>query len=207
MKAPELAALIAGDEEAWEEAFAALWPVALATAHARLEATCPTEIEEVAIEALETLVEKVKAGGARHADDLPRLAKTIADRQAISKWRELTAQKRGAGKTDSLNAPLYDGEPPPEPPAPTPGLTTLDLAELHRLLDALQEDLNPDHKTALHDFFLDGLSYEEISRKRGWPVGTVGVYIQRGLAAIRAQREKNPGLLKEAAAFLRLLLW
>jgi DNA-directed RNA polymerase specialized sigma24 family protein len=205
VNAPDLAALKAGDEDAWEGAFASLWPVVFAAARARLAATYPGEVEEVAIESLQALAQEVRK--AKSAADLPWLARTIADRQAISRWRELTARKRGEGKVQSLDAPLNGGEPVPELASPAPDLSALDLDELTRLLAALAEGLKPDHKAALGDFFLDGLSYEEISRKRGWATGSVGVYIQRGLAAMRQQRVNRPHLLKEAAAFLRLLLW
>jgi DNA-directed RNA polymerase specialized sigma24 family protein len=205
MDALDLAALKAGDEDAWERAFAALWPVVFAAAHARLAATYPGEVEEVAIESLEALTQKVRK--AKSATDLHWLAKTIAERHAISRWRELTAGKRGEGKVQSLDAPLNGGDPAPEPASPAPDLSALDLDDLSRLLAVLAEGLKPDHKTALHDFFLDGLSYKEISLKRGWASGSIGVYIQRGLAAMREQRVNRMHLLKEAATFLRLLLW
>jgi len=106
-----------------------------------------------------------------------------------------------------MDASPFGGNHPPEPQSVTPRLDTLDLKELRKLLAALQTDLKPGFKAALDDFFLEGLSYEEISRKRGWPIGTIGVYIQRGLAAMRQERKRYPNLLKEAAEYLRLLLW
>jgi DNA-directed RNA polymerase specialized sigma24 family protein len=45
----------------------------------------------------------------------------------------------------------------------------------------------------LSDFFLRGLRYEEIANKRGVAVGSVGVYLKRGLKAMRRiwVREEN----------------
>lgn len=205
MQVPDLHALREGDSDAWEQASGWLWPIAFGAAHRRLELTYAEETEDVAITSLEEL--PAKLASVKSIEDLPRLVSTIADRRAISRWRELTAQKRGEGKVQSLDAPLSGGEPAPEPASPAPDLSALDLDELRRLLAALAEGLKPDHKAALQDFFLEGLSYEEISRKRGRATGSIGVYIQRGLAAIRQQRVNRPHLLKEAAAFLRLLLW
>ena len=205
MQVPDLHALRKGSPDAWENAFEWLWPIALGAALSRLELTYPAEAEDVAITSMEEL--PAKLASVKSAEDLPRLVKTIAERCAISRWRELTAQKRGDGKVQSLDAALNGGEPAPEPASPAPDLSTLDLDELSRLLAALAEGLKPDHKAALDDFFLKGLSYEEISRKRGWPIGTIGVYIQRGLAAMRQERKEHPNLLKEAADYLRLLLW
>ena len=197
--------LRAGDAEAWDALFDWLWPVALAVAHARLGATFPEEIEDVAIEALEETA--AKASQVKSVEEFPKLARSIAENRAVSRWRRLTAQKRGAGRVESLDAPRMDGNHYPEPQSATPRLDTMDLKELRELLTTLQADLKPEFKAVLNDFFLDGLSYEEISRKRGWPTGSIGVYIQRGLAAMRQQRVNRPHLLKEAAAFLRLLLW
>jgi len=200
-----LNALRAGDPEAWDALFDWLWPVALAAAHARLGATFPEEIEDVAIEALEEIA--AKASQVKTVEEFPKLVRSIAGNQAVSRWRSLTAQKRGAGRVESLDAPRMDGDHYLEPQSATPRLDAMDLKELRKLLAVLQTGLKPEFKAALDDFFLGGLSYEEISRKRGWPIGTIGVYIQRGLAAMRQQREKNPSLLKEAAAYLRLLFW
>jgi DNA-directed RNA polymerase specialized sigma24 family protein len=182
-----------------------LWPIALGAAHSRLALTYPEEAEDVAITSLEQL--PAKLASVKSAEDLSRLVRTIAKRRAVSRWRELTAEKRGGGPVPPPDPPPNGGKPAPEPVSPAPSLSALDLDELSRLLAALAEGLRPDHKAALDDFFLDGLSYEEISRKRGWPIGTIGTYIQRGLAAMRQPREKHSKLLKEAAAFLRLLLW
>ena len=37
----------------------------------------------------------------------------------------------------------------------------------------------------LSDFFLDGLRYEQIAERRGVAIGSVGVYLKRGLEAMR----------------------
>ena len=64
-------------------------------------------------------------------------------------------------------------------------------------------ELKPEHREILSDFFLHGLTYEQIAGKRGVAVGSVGVYLERGLEAIRKQRLRHPGLSKELEAFLR----
>ncbi len=46
-------------------------------------------------------------------------------------------------------------------------------------------ELKPPLGEILSDFFLHGLRYEEIARKRGVAVGSVGVYLKRGLEAMR----------------------
>ena len=60
MNPPNLAALLTGDTEAWDEAFRWLWPTVFAVAQLKLQPFLPDEIEDVAIEALEELVAKVR---------------------------------------------------------------------------------------------------------------------------------------------------
>ena len=61
MKMPDLCALQCGDADAWDEAFRWLWPTVFAVAQLKLQPYFPNEVEDVAIEALEELVENVRA--------------------------------------------------------------------------------------------------------------------------------------------------
>jgi len=60
MSAPDLKALRLGDADAWAQAFRWLWPTAFAVAQLKLEPFLPRDIEDVAIESLEELVEELK---------------------------------------------------------------------------------------------------------------------------------------------------
>ena len=71
------------------------------------------------------------------------------------------------------------------------------------LLAEVQSELKADQRAVLGDFFLHGLSYEEIARKHGLAIGSVGVYLKRGLEAIRKLGARHPKLMKELEAFLR----
>jgi DNA-directed RNA polymerase specialized sigma24 family protein len=55
----------------------------------------------------------------------------------------------------------------------------------------------------ISDFFLHRLSYEELAAKHGLAVGSVGVYLKRGLDALRQAAGRQPELLKELEAYLR----
>lgn len=60
---------------------------------------------------------------------------------------------------------------------------------VHRILLAtdLEEELgkiSPKHAGVLRDWYVEGLSYEEIAEKRGIRIGSVGVMKQRGLDAM-----------------------
>src|ERR1051325_349656 len=73
---PNLQALQRGDGAAWDEAFVWLWPAAFGAAQSILTGSLNHEAEDVAIEALEELIEKVR--GLRSVEELKPLVASIA---------------------------------------------------------------------------------------------------------------------------------
>jgi len=191
MSAPDLNALQTGDADAWNAAFDWLWPTVFAVAQLKLQPYLPNEAEDVAIEALEELVEKVRA--VNSVEELKPLAASIAHHRAVSLLRERFAKKRGEGKTESLDAPTTDGGNPHDPPSSDSPPSDLEQRELAQRLSQSLAELKPPLGEILSDFFLHGLRYEEIAKKRGVAVGSVGVYLKRGLDAMRRiwEREEN----------------
>jgi len=180
---PDLAALKTGDASAWDEAFAWLWPTVFAVAKLKLEPYLPNEVQDVAIESIEQLVEKVTE--VKSVEELRPLAASIAHHRAVSLLRERFAKKRGEGKTGSLDAQTQGGVIQNEPPSSDSPLEDLEQAELAQRLGKSLAELKPPMGEILSDFFLQGLRYEEIANKRGVAVGSVGVYLKRGLEAMR----------------------
>lgn len=201
MNPPSLLALQSGDADAWNAAFDWLWPTAFAVAQLKLSLFLPADVEDVAIEALEELVEKVHA--VKGVEELKPLAASIAHHRAVSALRERFAAKRGAGQTQSLEGLKEATDDTFEPAATESPLDGLKQAELAGLIAQLQTDLKPEQRAILNDFFLGGLSYEQIAARHGVAIGTVGVYLKRGLEAVRKAGARQPTLLKELEAFLR----
>ena len=192
MNPPDLHALQRGDEAAWDAAFGWLWPTVFAVAQLKLQPFLPDEVEDMAIEALGQLVDKVRS--VKSVEELKPLAASIAHHRAVSLLRERFAQKRGAGKTESLDVPVDDGETKYEPAWEDSPLDSLAEKELAARLQTSLAELKPPQGEILSDFFLRGLRYEEIAKKRGVAVGSVGVYLKRGLEAMRkiwGQDENN----------------
>jgi RNA polymerase sigma factor (sigma-70 family) len=183
MSMPNLKALQSGVADAWDEAFRWLWPTVFAVAQLKLQPYFPNEIEDVAIESLEEMVEKVRA--VKSSEELKPLAASIAHHRAVSLLRERFAKKRGEGKTESLDAPADEGGNPHDPPSNDSPLAELEQRELAQRLGKSLTELKPPLGEILSDFFLHGLRYEEIAKKRGVAVGSVGVYLKRGLEAMR----------------------
>ena len=180
---PDLQALQCGDAAAWDLAFPWLWPAAIGAAQVTLQPYLPAEVEDVAIESLEALVEKVRE--LKSVEELKPLVAGIAHHRAVSLLRERFAKKRGEGRTGSLEAgqgaAVMDC---PDPTANSP-LVTLEEKELAECLSRTLSKLKPPQGAVLTDFFLNGLRYEEIARKQGLPIGSVGVYLKRGLETLR----------------------
>jgi RNA polymerase sigma factor (sigma-70 family) len=183
VSAPDLTALQQGDAEAWDEAFRWLWPVAFSAAQLKLQPFLPSEIEDVAMEALEEMVERARQ--VKQVEELKPLTASIAHHRAVSRLREHFAKKRGKGKTESLDFLQSEGAadyPDGTSPGPVLALEHKELAE--RLGETLSE-LKPPQGAILNDFFMNGLPYEEISLKHGVAIGSVGVYLKRGLETLR----------------------
>ena len=191
MNLPDLRALKAGAAKAWDEAFAWLWPTVFAVAKLKLQPYLPNEIEDVAIESLEQLVKKVSE--VKSVEELKPLAASIAHHRAVSLLRERFTKKRGEGKTDSLDARPDDGVSQNEPMTSHSPLDDLEQVELAQRIRKSLAELKTPMAEILSDFYLDELSYEEIADKRGVAVGSVGVYLRRGLEALRRiwVREEN----------------
>jgi RNA polymerase sigma factor (sigma-70 family) len=180
---PDLQALQRGDAAAWDMAFPWLWPAAFGAAQVTLQPYLPAEVEDVAIESLEALVEKVRE--LRSVEELKPLVASIAHHRAVSLLRERFAKKRGEGRTRSPD-PVQEGAEVdyPDPTANSP-LAALEQKELAERLRRTIGELRPPIDAIMMDRFMNDLSYEEIARKRGIPISSVGVYLKRGLEALR----------------------
>lgn len=183
MQLPDLQALQCGDGTEWDVAFQWLWPVAFGAAQISLQLHLPADVEDVAIEALEELIEKVR--GLKSIQELRPLAASIAHHHAVSRLRYHFAAKRGGGITESLDAigaDTGDAQQATMGECPRISLEQKELAEaLHRLL----AELKPPQGEILTDYFLHDLTYEEIAKKRAVAIGSVGVYMKRGLEVLR----------------------
>ena len=186
---PDLHALQRGDAAAWDAAFPWLWPAAFGAAHVTLQPYLPADVEDVAIEALEELVEKVRE--VKSVEELKPLVASIAHHRAVSRLRQHFAAKRGSGQTESLEAKQQEtGELAEGVLADSP-LAALEQKELSAILRKLLAELKPPQGELLADFFLHGLSYEEMAKKHGVAIGSVGVYLKRGLEAVRRSWERR----------------
>jgi RNA polymerase sigma-70 factor (ECF subfamily) len=183
MQMPDLQALQRGDAAAWDTAFPWLWPAAFGAAQVTLQPYLPAEVEDVAMESLEALVEKVRE--LKSVEELKPLVASIAHHRAVSLLRERFAKKRGEGRTGSPDLVQEGaGADCPDPMADSP-LAVLEQKELAERLRRTIGELRPPMDAIMMDRFINELSYEEIARKHGIPISSVGVYLKRGLETLR----------------------
>lgn len=192
--------LAKGDPETWNEAFRCLYPVAFEAARSRLGESLATECEDVAIESLSEMMEK---GAPVNSDDeLKPFVASIARNKATDQLRRHLADKRGGKKTQSLDALLESGEAGYAGLPTEEFLDSLSEQELGRLLMDLSAEVKKEYRVVLRDHFFDQLSYNEIAAKRKISVGSVGVYLQRGLASLRNVIARRPQLKNELLAMV-----
>lgn len=158
-----------------------------------------------------------------HAEDLAQetflkawkaLARFDAERR-FSSWlfkiahnSALDSLRRQGIDTVSLDAPVGDGESPPELPADPAAenpLRRLVSRDAGRALEAAIGELRPQYREILLLRFQEGLAYEEIADVLSIPLGTVKIHIFRARAELgrrmRAagwdpapeERSKQPG--------------
>ncbi len=186
---PDLKSLQDGDAEAWDIVFPWVWPAAFGAAQITLQSHLPADTEDMAIEALEELVEKVRS--LESVEELKPLVASIAHNRAVSRLRQHFAAKRGSGKTESLNAEQQEAGNAPDGAEVDSPLASLEQKELAETLRRVLAELKPPQGDIVADFFLHGLNHGEIATKHQVALGTVGVYLKRGLETMRRIWERN----------------
>ncbi|HOX60011.1 MAG TPA: sigma-70 family RNA polymerase sigma factor [Candidatus Paceibacterota bacterium] len=191
MLKPDIAPLQAGDASMWEFAFFWLWPVAWSAANRRLGRVAPADVEDVAIAAVREAAEMVRVGRVSSFERLKALVGVIATRRALDHLRRMQAERRRVSSTESIEG---QEELASAAPGPVEQVEALDLAEL---LVGLAARLPDRQREVLLGFYFEGLKQEELAKKLGMPIGTVGVTLSRAREALRGELEKHPALLKE----------
>ena len=109
MNPPDLKSLQQGDGAVWDEAFCWLWPTVFAVAQLKLQPYFPNEVEDVAIEALEEIVERVARDQVSGGIEAAGSDWTGATVQSFSQSTELAAWENSWPKDKQPTAKIiYD---------------------------------------------------------------------------------------------------
>jgi RNA polymerase sigma factor (sigma-70 family) len=192
--------LAKGDPDGWNTAFRCLYPVAFEAARSKLTEPFQSECEDVA---METLSDILDAGGNLASDDeLKPLTAAIARNKASDRLRRQFAGKRGGSKVQSIETADESSATDAIFCPQSDFLEQLSVQEVHELLIALTSDVKKEYRVVLRDHFFDHLTHKEIAKKREISVGSVGVYVQRGIASLRSAIARKPRLQQEFLAML-----
>ncbi len=192
MQIPDLAKLQAGDATEWRLAFDWLYPTAIAVSRNKLGGMHPSEVEDVALMAMEAVIEKAQK--VSEVGELKKLLAAITHNKAVDLIRKLPPP---------TIAPLGedDEEITFDPPDPTSPLDDLDQRELAELIERCLEQLQDKCQSLLRGTFVEQLKQKELAEKMGMPIGSVGVFISRCLKKM-AEIAKKSGIEEELRVFL-----
>ena len=144
------------------------------------------EQEDVAMEAVTQVTEYIDK--VSDFDECRKLVVSISKNRLLDLVRKRARQKHGAGKIDSLDQ--IEGFDPIDRSDAQPDELTA-LADETVLLGKLLKIIPEKYGNPVADYYFDGLSHREIAEKRGLKIGSIGVYIDRGLKALFKIFPKN----------------
>lgn len=152
---------------------------------------------------METLSDLLDSGANVASDEeLKPLTAAIARNKASDRLRRHLADKRGGNNVQSLELMVESSAGEPAGFEQADFLDRLNVQELRELLTDLSAEVKKEYRIVLRDHFFDQLSYQEIAAKRQISLGSVGVYLQRGLGSLRTALARKPKLKGEFLAML-----
>lgn len=176
---PNFKKIQAGEPEAWEIGFKILWGVGHSACSTALK-NCPgVDSDLVVSDAIADVIPK--ASEVPSWDELKALTARVAWCRAIDAIRKQRAQKKGAGRIDSLEDLAF------EPSLPFYKRPDEDLyhAELWRAFRECTQRLSTRAKEIVELRLVEQMTQKEITEKLGIPQGTVGVTIMKTLESIK----------------------
>jgi RNA polymerase sigma factor (sigma-70 family) len=182
--------LIAGDGDEWGRAYLWLWPTAHAIAHKKLSLKYPANVEDVAIESITKLIQRVPVlePPPTKVVELKALLSRITDNKAHDFIRQRSAQKR------PIEEPFGEDEETGwtiEPPDEWGDLAKkLSGRSIVTLIGELAEQLKPIELEVYKCRYELNLKLREISQKLGIPIGSVGVHMSKIHEKLRKELRK-----------------
>lgn len=172
-----LAAVARGDANAFEQVYRAT--------SAKLFGVCvgilPTrsDAEEVLQEVFTTIWRKAGQFDATRASPITWLA-MMARNRSIDRLRASANERAGA--PIELAEDLHDEAPNAQASA--------EASDDKRRLESCIGQLEPQRRTLIRTAFFEGVTYEDLAKRSGSPLGSVKSWIRRGLAQLKACLER-----------------
>lgn len=176
----EIEQLRANDRTAWNRAFEVLFAISLSVCCSAAPSMNHHEQEDVAVEAVEEIYDYV--GKVNSFEECKRLVVTISKNRLLDRFRSKATVKHGAGQVDSLEQ--LEGFEAVDANQRQPDALMLageNLMILKRALLGVPEQ----YREVVEEIHLKGLTQQETADKLGLKIGSIGVYLDRGLKALR----------------------
>ena len=194
-----------GDRDEYVKAYPYLFAAAKSAAKRKLPESLFSESEDIATTAVCRVFEKLpKYLRIRTHEDLIGFTVSIAYQEACDNLRRHLSQKRGSGQVESTNEAEDDGGFADNETSVEKNIHILERA---KLLTFLKKKLNPKDQGILDDWFMSEMSYSEIAQKHKIALGSVGVYINRALSAMKKIIQSVPRLEQDMIDLARLTIW
>jgi RNA polymerase sigma-70 factor, ECF subfamily len=178
----EIEQLKAGDRIAWNRAWEILYAISLSVCYTTASTLNHQDHEDVAAESITEVVEYIEKVGS--FEECKKLVVTISKNRLLDRFRHASAGKRDGKLTDSIEE--TEGFDPKDESQERPDERNLMLKE------GLKQ-IPEQYRKVVEDFYLKGLKQQEIADKHGLAIGSIGNYLQRGLAALHDILPKDAG--------------
>ena len=176
----EIEELRKGDRTAWNRAFEVLYAIGLSVCCSTAATMNHQDHEDVAIEAVTEVVEYIERVGS--FEECKRLVVTISKNRLRDRFRSKATVKHGAGLVESLEQQEgFEAVDQNQRPPDALVLAGENLMILKRALLAVPEQ----YRLVVEEFYLRGLTQQQIADRLGLKIGSIGVYLDRGLKALR----------------------
>ena len=138
------------------------------------------EQEDVAIEAVVEVIDYVQK--VNSFEECKRLVVTISKNRLLDRFRSKATVKHGAGQVESLEQ--QEGIEAVDAAQPRPDALVL-LGENAMILKRALLAVPEQYRRVVEEFYLKGLTQQEIADQLGLKLGSIGVYLDRGLKALK----------------------
>jgi RNA polymerase sigma factor (sigma-70 family) len=178
-----------GDRETWFRAFEVLYTISMSVCCSNAASLSHQDQEDVAVEAITKLCDYVAK--VNNFDECKKLIVTITKNSLRDRFRQLATEKHGAGKVHSLEQ--QENFDAPDDNAGQPDEIAMD-AEWALLLSRALNQVPERYQKVVSAFYIEGLTHQEIADRHGLKIGSIGVYVERGLQALAKALQKGANL-------------
>ena len=176
----EIEQLRANDRTAWNRAFEVLYAISLSVCCSTASTMNRQDHEDVAIEAVTEVIDYVERVGS--FEECKRLVVTISKNRLLDRFRSKATVKHGAGQVDSLEQ--QEGFEAVDHNQRQPDALVL-AGENAMILKRALLGVPEQYRLVVEEFYLRGLTQQQIADRLGLKIGSIGVYLDRGLKALK----------------------